>query len=1181
MKIKKIAIHNIATITDYVLDMEQAPMRKADLVLICGETGAGKTTILDAICLALYGRTPRMEDTDMTTRRSRSENKDTSALGMDDVRQMMTTDTSESWALMSFAVKNNGADCVYTAGWYCSCGNGRTFEAFIKGAAGRKSRNNGYRDAVNFLVPGDVITETGTVAVRDGNEVIDRRVHDEVKRLVGLDFSQFCRTTMLAQGQFSKFYKSSDADKGVILEKILGNNVYSRVGKRIYEKKRDAQLALDRLNDRLGDLKPMTEDERQDVKEAIDKQKAAAASADTVCRKIDIRLTWLSADADIKASEFAAVNRKKAAEEALTTPEYKAAAAQVALFDDAAAVINALREVQGNKKRNEDSRKALEMCAMRLIGAARELEKQDTRLKGERAKLQAEEDDYATRAPHREVFAHDEQFVKALNAIVSSDKSIQKYRFDLDEKRKAESEAKAAQSKAEKDLEVAQKALDAAVSAVKDGEEKLAVMKPEEVNADRTRQAMRRGRLVSLRAAVGELQARQTEKAEAGKKLSENKEIISRTSKEIDRIDPSIDTADKALKAVENAYALANMAAGKDLDTLRSHLEVGCMCPLCRQKIEHALPKHSDLVDECNVIKAQKDLAQKSLDELRDRRNALVRQKTTAEEMCKQVGRSLEKIEADIDTRQKAIDKEIDDLQIETADIENIKTRIKALDEEARRTEQTLQSIGEVQKQLDASRKTVDRCTKARDIARESHGKAVNELTKIQSTIKQIDKALKDAETTKSESLNVVESIDTEHLFGDIHEVSGQVVSDAYAAARKADKGQKSLIDSQRHNVELHERALGEMQKLYAQAGEAMPEGMVEEYVANTAAQPVGGVLTPIEALEDVSVDTLNRLMRDIAAAKSALDEIAAKAKACEAAVQEYLNEHDDISRDELARLAATDLREIQQMRGEIGKAQQAVSEARARLAETQRRAAEHAEADGNAPLSEIEGDEAVHRLQEAKTESSQRRDAANGEIGRMCQRLEADDALHSEHQTLLEQVNEAKVKYDKWNRLNEILGDSVGDTFRRIALSFVLESLLERANVYLHKLTPQYDLVGVRGTLNINIRDIGRGGVIRSGNTPSGGETFLVSLALSLALSEISDSLAVDTLFIDEGFGTLSGQPLQNAVELLQSLQRDTCRRVVLISHNASLREMIPVQLQLTKDPYTCTSTVHAVVLS
>ena len=324
--------------------------------------------------------------------------------------------------------------------------------------------------------------------------------------------------------------------------------------------------------------------------------------------------------------------------------------------------------------------------------------------------------------------------------------------------------------------------------------------------------------------------------------------------------------------------------------------------------------------------------------------------------------------------------------------------------------------------------------------------------------------------------------------------------------------------------------------------------------------------------------------MRDIAAAKYALDEIAAKAKSCEAALQDYLGGHDGTSRDELEHLAAADPRETLQMRNIVGKAQRAVGEACARLAEAQHRAVEHAKVEGNVPLTEVEGDEATEAVRlrrEAKTETSQRRDAANGEMGKLNERLKSDDTLHREHQALLERVAQAKTEYDKWARLNSILGDSTGDRFRRIALSFVLESLLERANVYLHKLTPQYDLVGVRGTLNINIRDIGRGGVIRSGNTPSGGETFLVSLALSLALSEISDSLAVDTLFIDEGFGTLSGQPLHNAVELLQSLQRDTCRRVVLISHNASLREMIPVQLQLTKDPYTCTSTVRTVVMS
>lgn len=1174
MKIKKIAIHNIATVTDYVLDLEQAPLSTADLVLICGETGAGKTTILDAICLALYGKTPRMEDTDMTARRDKSAEKNIGGLGMDDVRQMMTTGASESWALMSFAVKDGGADRVYTAGWYCSCGNGRTLDAFIKGAAGRKGRNIGYREDANFLIPGDVITEAGTVAIQDGKDVVDKRVHDEVRRIIGLDFNQFCRTTMLAQGQFSKFYKSSDADKGVILEKILGNNVYSRVGKRIFEKTRDRKAAWEKLNGRLGDLKPMTEEERRAVNEAMAEQSEVAATAAEQCRKIDTRLTWLSNDADIKASAVVAANRKNAAEEALTAPEYTSAVAQVTLYDDAAVVINALREVQGNKQRGIDSRKTLALCANRLAGAARGLEEQKSRLNDEIVKLKAEEADYATHASQRMVFAQDERFVEALNTIILSDSSMSKCRLDLEAKRKAECDAKDTKDKAEKALAAAQKEVVDAASAVKAEETKLASLNPAEVNAERTRQATRRGRLVSLRTAVGELQSRKDQKAETEKTLDENNAVIGQKNNEIAQIDPLIDIADKTLKAVEEAFALANMAMGKDLDNLRNHLQAGCLCPLCRQKIEHELPRHSDLEDEYNAVKGQKTSAQKSLDDLRDRRNSMVQQKTTAEEICKQAQHSLEKIKADIEKRQKDIEQSARELRIESYEVETIDAQIAISDEESRRIEDTLRSINEVQKQLDTSRKTMDSRAAARDKARDSQGKCANTLTDIQSAIRQIGKALKDAEMSGNEARNIVSRIDAEHIFGDIREVSGQVLRDAYLAARTADKRQKELIDSCRHNIELKSRALCEIQKLYNQARDAMPDGLVKDAPAEVPA-------------ESISVDTLNRLMRDISAAKTALDEIAAKAKACDTAMQVYLKGHNDVSRNRLTQLAAVDPREIQQSRALVGKVQQSVNEACARLAEVQHRSAEHIKAEGNAPLAEIEGDEladaaaTISLLQNTKAELLQRRDTANGEIGRLKERLESDDALHHEHEKLLEQVAQAKAEYDKWERLNKILGTATGDRFRLIALSFVLESLLERANIYLHKLTPQYDLVGVRGTLNINVRDIGRGGVIRSGNTPSGGETFLVSLALSLALSEISDSLAVDTLFIDEGFGTLSGQPLHNAVALLQSLQRDTCRRVVLISHNAALREMIPVQLQLAKDPYTCTSTVRTVVMS
>ena len=331
-------------------------------------------------------------------------------------------------------------------------------------------------------------------------------------------------------------------------------------------------------------------------------------------------------------------------------------------------------------------------------------------------------------------------------------------------------------------------------------------------------------------------------------------------------------------------------------------------------------------------------------------------------------------------------------------------------------------------------------------------------------------------------------------------------------------------------------------------------------------------------------MDNANELAGAVSTATAQLAGYAEKKKACEESIQRYLDSRGDVPREALAALAAKSADEIKRLRGIVSRVRDAVSEAAARLAEAVRRRQAHAAAAGHGPLPEIEGADSgapLPLLAAARSRYASRRDQASGEAGRLRGRLEDDRRLCREYSTLLGRVAQAKAVYDKWNRLCDILGDATGDRFRRIALGFVLGSLLDNANRYLHKLTPQYDLVGVPGTLNINIRDNGRGGVVRSGNTPSGGETFLVSLALSLALSEISDRLVVDTLFIDEGFGTLSGQPLHNAVELLQSLQRDTCRRVVLISHNASLREMVPVQIRLDKDPYTCASTVRTVVLS
>ncbi|MBS7374430.1 MAG: exonuclease SbcC, partial [Muribaculaceae bacterium] len=110
------------------------------------------------------------------------------------------------------------------------------------------------------------------------------------------------------------------------------------------------------------------------------------------------------------------------------------------------------------------------------------------------------------------------------------------------------------------------------------------------------------------------------------------------------------------------------------------------------------------------------------------------------------------------------------------------------------------------------------------------------------------------------------------------------------------------------------------------------------------------------------------------------------------------------------------------------------------------------------------------------------------------------------------------------------------------------------------------------------NIEDAYQGYVSRSAATISGGESFLVSLSLALALSDLGENLKVDTLFIDEGFGTLSGEPLQKSIATLRTLHSKSGRHVGIISHIEELQDRIPVQIKVHQEGHNSSSTVTVI---
>ena len=161
------------------------------------------------------------------------------------------------------------------------------------------------------------------------------------------------------------------------------------------------------------------------------------------------------------------------------------------------------------------------------------------------------------------------------------------------------------------------------------------------------------------------------------------------------------------------------------------------------------------------------------------------------------------------------------------------------------------------------------------------------------------------------------------------------------------------------------------------------------------------------------------------------------------------------------------------------------------------------------------------------------------------------------------------------WTQLANAIGTTPSDNFRDVAQAYTMRILLDQANYFLRKLSQRYELTCYDNSLAIMVMDKEMGGELRSASSLSGGETFLVSLALALGLAALNDDhLNIDMLFIDEGFGSLDGESLEMAVQALGNMHKFG-KKVGIISHVDSLKERIPAQIQVTRRGKAASSVV------
>ncbi|GAM75739.1 exonuclease sbcC [Vibrio ishigakensis] len=205
--------------------------------------------------------------------------------------------------------------------------------------------------------------------------------------------------------------------------------------------------------------------------------------------------------------------------------------------------------------------------------------------------------------------------------------------------------------------------------------------------------------------------------------------------------------------------------------------------------------------------------------------------------------------------------------------------------------------------------------------------------------------------------------------------------------------------------------------------------------------------------------------------------------------------------------------------------------------------------------------------LEQGLSESKSEQANLQTKLGGIAERIKLDDENRENQKQLFEDILKAQASYDDMAYLNSLIGSQKGDKFRKFAQGLTLENLVYLANKHLQRLHGRYELKrNLDDGLALQVMDLWQGDVVRDTKTLSGGESFLVSLALALSLSDlVSHKTSIDSLFLDEGFGTLDPETLDLALDALDTLNA-TGKMIGVISHVNALKERVPVQIKVSK---------------
>lgn len=974
MRIKQLYIKNIASIEEATIDFDAEPLKSSDLFLISGKIGAGKSTILDAICLALYGTTPRVN---VGTRDRIDANEDN--LSGRDPRQLMRQNTGEAFARLVF----DGTD-----------GNSYEAEWHVQRGALKKTTSALSQDVwtLHNLTSGELLI---------GSTNKDKGIRNAVEKAVGLDFEQFCRTTILAQGEFTKFLKSDESEKAAILEKITKTEIFSKIGARIFDRTKEKRESLKAETEKLSGITLLSEEE---IQKKTDRNQVITSENAVLVKEWEHAV---EARRDLKevAEQQAEIQRLDLEVETQLKPRYE----------------GGLKGKQGLERRMQNLKSQQESLNNKI-------ERQQKK---------------------SGIYEQSQTILQLLRSIYKAQQQIQ--------------------LKSQQAPKVDFNALDALLKA---DEERLKSMN---LPGLRTQKESLLKMVNELQNLLTRLDVLTNQSERQGELERQNKDL----GTEVEQLERTLPERQERLKAGKEL--LASLETIKNLSAqtvdqwsrqIRATLKEGCVCPVCQQTLRQALPVESELDQAYQENLAKYERQKSEVEALTDKLNGL---------------------KANVEAKKRQHEQ----------NAENLAKSRAALQQETQRF------------LTDASKQGVQTLPEAMERLKPLKQAKEDEAYQLGIRIAEAERLEVEVNEKRAQQSQLVAIVELEKTIGEM----GQEVDAILGADQEWPVDWHTDMTSFANQLKEETKQFMDDKERVKELGRQLKE-------CETTLQEVKDLKTRVVSVQPswnlLKVDETQDMERLSAYWNDLLSRLNTNRQLKSVAAQKKQE-----AEKRLAALRVNDTPELLDMR-----------------------------------IADIE-----KRINDLKEESVE-----------ITKALELDVNQRKDKEALQQRVTALTESYAQWKRLSDHFGSSDGSLFRKIAQSFILGNLLHSANNYLKTLHHRYSLEVVRGTLHLSLVDAYQGYATRPVSTLSGGESFLVSLALALALSDIGQNLAVDTLFIDEGFGSLSGQELSNAINTLRALHRANGRHVGIISHVEAVKESIPVQIQVLQEGTQSSSMVSVV---